>query len=455
MNTAVDFAEKVFTFTEEKALFSAPCHVLVCVSGGADSMALLHLLTHWPTEGIMVSAVHVHHGLRGAAADKDEQFVRCYCAENNIPLTVFHEDVSALAEENGLTVEEAGRQARYKDFESCRCEIGADYVLTAHTASDQVETVLMRMVRGTGVDGLSGIPAVRGAIRRPLLCCSREEVEIYCRDHQLAFVSDETNVDVKYTRNRLRHEVLPLLRQINPSVDTAILRLVDHATADAAYFQHLANEMLLSTEIPALSVMRELASPVRHRIIRRLFWNAGVSSYTQQHLEAVDSVIIRGHGSVRLPGEISVIASADSLRFTDAHESETEEGEPVFVSTLPSTITFGGRTITVSVVDKLPDGFVHNLFSTGALDYDKIQGDLCVRGRRIGDFMHPAGRGIGKSIKKLMLEYRIPVWERRCLPVVCDDLGIVMIPGYTCDERVKITADTKHFLVWNEDTEQG
>lgn len=455
MNMAADLTAKVFTFTEENALFSAPCHLLVGVSGGADSMVLLHLLAHWPVEGVRVSAVHVHHGLRGEAADRDERFVRDYCRENGIGLAVYHEDVSAFAESEGLTLEEAGRQVRYANFESCRQAVGADYILTAHTASDQVETALMRIIRGTGVDGLAGIPAVRGAIRRPLLCCSRDEVEAYCREHCLAFVTDETNADAQYTRNRIRHEVLPLLRRINPAVDEAVLRLVHHASADAAYFRDLADEACSQTDMPSLSAMREWAAPVRRRVICRLLRHAGVCTYEQRHLSAVDSVIMQGCGSVRLPGGISAVASADTLRF-EKNGEQAAEWEPVPVEALPCSVTVCGRVYTLSVVEapsKCKN--VHNLFSTHALDYDKIQGNLCVRSRQEGDAIHPAGRGVGKSLKKLMNEYRIPVWERVGFPLVCDEQGVVLMPGYTCDERVRISADTKHFLVWNEDTEQG
>ena len=171
--------DKAVAFTSKEGLFSAPCHVLVGLSGGADSMALLHLLLHWPVDGLSVSAVHIHHGLRENAADRDELFVRDYCEKHNVPLTVIREDVAQIAAEEQLTLEEAGRQVRYAHFEALRRSIGADYIATAHTASDQVETMLMHVIRGCGLDGLTGIPAVRGCIRRPLLCCTREEIETF------------------------------------------------------------------------------------------------------------------------------------------------------------------------------------------------------------------------------------------------------------------------------------
>ena len=187
--------DKVVRWTAEKDLFAAPCHVLLGLSGGADSMALLDVLTHWPDAQLQVSAVHINHGLRGECADRDEAFVRKYCEERGILLTVIHADVAAVARDSHLTVEEAGRQVRYEQFEQVRSAIGADYVLTAHTADDHVETVLMHILRGCGIDGLAGIPVVRGNVRRPLLACSREEIEKYCVQNGVPFVTDETNED--------------------------------------------------------------------------------------------------------------------------------------------------------------------------------------------------------------------------------------------------------------------
>lgn len=450
MNMAVDFSEKVFAFTQEKVLFSAPCHVLVGVSGGADSMALLHLLTHWPVDGLRVSAVHIHHGLRGETADRDERFVRQYCAENGIDVTVYHEDVSAFAKNEGISVEEAGRRVRYADFEKLSLEIGADCILTAHTASDQVETLLMRMVRGTGVDGLAGIPPVRGKIRRPLLCCSREEVETYCEENGLDYVTDETNADMGYTRNRIRHELIPLLRNMNPRVDEAVLRLADNATEDSAYFLSLADEVIARGDALSLSDLQELSLPIRRRVISRLFAKTGVHSYEQCHMQAVETVITNGHGVVRLPNRFSAVATADTLRILKTADADQPAFEPIKVGELPFSCS-----VNDSVIFLTKEENVHNLFSTNALDYDKIQGDLTVRCRQEGDYIHPAGRGVGKSLKKVMNEYKIPTNQRESFPLLCDDLGVVLIPGFTCDERVKITEDTKVFLEWNVRTEQG
>ena len=447
MSMAVNFIEKVYTFTGEKALFSAPCHVLVGVSGGADSMALLHVLTHWPVAGLQVSAVHIHHGLRGKHADNDEAFVRQYCENNGVDLIVYHEDVSALANAEGLTIEEAGRKIRYGDFEVCRQSIGADYILTAHTASDQAETVLMRIIRGTGVDGLVGIPVAHGTVRRPLLSCSRNEIEAYCRDYGIAYVTDETNADMRFTRNRIRHEIIPLLQQINPAVDEALARLSSHAFEDATFIRQYVDKAHTINVVG----LNELPKPVLSRVVTDLLMENGVVSYDQYHIQSIRALIGKGHGSVCLPGGVSAVITSNELLFKSTATNTTEAFEPIPVSSFPYSFTINGQAYRITLDTHAKN--VHSLFSTNVLDYDKIQGKLCVRSRREGDTIHPAGRGVGKSLKKLMNEYKIPVSHRDNYPLLCDEQGVVLIPGHTCDERVRVTEDTKHFLVWQEPAE--
>lgn len=438
-----NFIDKVFAFTREKGLFSAPSHVLVGLSGGADSMALLVALLHWPEEGLQVSAVHVHHGLRGDCADRDEAFVRNYCQQQNVPLTVFHENVSAYAKEKGFTFEEAGRSIRYARFEEVRESIGADCIVTAHTASDQAETLLMRIVRGTGVDGLCGIRAKTGLLCRPLLSCSRVEVEQFCAEHQIPYVNDETNGDLSYTRNRIRHQVLPLLRELNPSVDAALLRLNDCARADAAPLWEQANATLKNAETEhgyEVSSFSSAPAAVRRRMIVAMLRESGVTSFVEPHILAAEKALLSGVGQVKLTDGFVLLVSQGTV--TVRSNDPVSAPEPVALISVPATVAFGEVYCRLTREEN-----VHNLFSNTALDYDTIQGNLYLRCRREGDTIHPAGRGVGKSIKKLMNECHIPAYLRDSYPLLCDDLGVVMVPGYAVDERVRITDTTKDYLV--------
>ena len=438
--------DKVFAFASEKRLFSAPCHVLLGVSGGADSMALLHALTHW-IESLKVSAIHINHGLRGEYADRDEMFVRSYCAEHGIPLVVVHADVSNFALREHLTTEEAGRQVRYEQFEETRRAIGADYVLTAHTADDQTETVLMHLIRGCGIDGLAGIPAARGNIRRPLLCCSRAEVEEYCALHNLPFVTDETNVDVRYTRNAVRHKVLPLLREINPSVGDAVLRLSGLAQADTDYLNDVAAEALSTATQDGgylATVIAELPLAIRRRVIRLFLREVSLSSIEEAYIAAVDECILHHNGMVSLCDGYTLFVEQGLI--TVQASRERIPPETVVLEEIPCSVRFGEFDCSLTERDHC-DGNVHNLFLQSTIDCDKIEGKLCLRCRQTGDYMHPAGRGVGKSLKKLMNEWHIPAHIRDTYPLLCDEQGVVLVPGYACDERVKVTDATKHYLV--------
>ncbi|MBQ9860436.1 MAG: tRNA lysidine(34) synthetase TilS [Clostridia bacterium] len=450
----VGLSEKVFTFTEENSLFSAPCHVIVGVSGGADSMSLLHCLCRWPQQGLRVTAVHVHHGLRGAAADSDAAFVKTQCEALGVDVRICYTDAAAVATANGWSVEEAGRRERYRLFEEIRLECGADYILTAHTADDRVETVLMNLIRGCGVDGLRSIPASRGVICRPLLSCSRREVEAYCVQNGVAYVTDETNAQTCYTRNRVRHEVLPLLRQMNPMVDAALLRLSQHAVEDSSYLHEVAADTLLSARVDegiySLSPFTEAPLPIRRRMITRLLERLCLPHVEEKHILDIEECILRGGGGVILPTGVQIAVSQGMLSVVFPQAALPDR---LSISTLPYSFSWGEQSFCVEYHEEREN--VHKKFLHYAVDYDKIQGGLYVRPRLEGDSFHPAGRGVGKSLKKQMIEWHIPAHLRDRIPLLFDEAGLLLIPGYACDERVRITEDTKHFLVCRPCLEQG
>lgn len=445
-----DLSSMVCAYAADNHLFSLPCHVLVGVSGGADSMALLHLMTHWPSEGLSVSAIHVHHGLRGEAADRDEQHVRTYCDAHNIPLTLIREDVAAIARNEHLTLEEAGRRIRYAHFESVRNQVGADYVLTAHTASDQIETMLMHMIRGCGLDGLTGIPVMRGCIRRPLLCCSREMVEEYCAANHIPYIVDESNADTRFTRNYIRHRILPLMREVNPSVDRGLLRMRNQMDAEAEYLRAVAQTALAEAvrdEGYDKAVMAQQPSVIRRRMIRMLLNEAHVPSFEEIHIVAAEQAIVKGNSRVSLPdGWVFDVGQDLVFLYSETQKLECREQE---ILEFPIEIVFGNRLVRIRCVDadRQDDENVHSLLLKSAVDYDKIEGKLFLRSRLTDDYMHPSDRGVGKSLKKLMNEWRIPVHLRDAYPLLSDDNGVILVPQYSCDERVRISDDTRRYLV--------
>lgn len=448
--------EKVYAFTDEKALFSAPATVVVGVSGGADSMSLLHVLHTWRGGDLRVIAVHIHHGLRGAEADRDEALVRSYCADRGIDYVCERADVRAVAQQLGIGEEEAGRRVRYEVFERVRADRNADVIATAHNADDTAETMLMHILRGCGVGGLCGVPTKRGRVVRPLLCCTRAEIEAYCAENAIPYVTDSTNAELTYTRNRVRHQLLPLLREMNPSVNAALERLCASAAQDEAFFTAIATRTLEDARFEDGSLSRTAfmrqEKPVRVRMWKMVLLQNGCTTYTETHIDALESALVANRGTVYLPDGYSVCVSADRVKCFA--QKERADFFNISVESLPFRFVLDGREhvlmpMTREEIATLQN--VHKKFFNCAIDCDKIQGNLTVRCRQDGDKFHPAGRKVGKTLKAIFQEMRIPTYERDKILMLCDEQGIVLVSGIACDSRVCPNNSTKHFLVWLTD----
>ena len=273
---------------------------VVGLSGGADSCALLlALLALKDSLGINIEACHINHNLRGEESDGDELFVRTLCAERGVPLTVFSIDVRGAAQKHEST-EETARKLRYEKFaEMCR---NGSKLATAHTASDNAETVLMNMIRGTGTKGLAGIPPVRDMFIRPVIFCTREDTEEYCRQNGIEFVTDSSNLSDDYTRNRIRHKLIPLLEEFNPSFIAAVTRMTEAVGDDSAfldeYSEQAAQKCVLKNGYDSRK-LKELAPAILFRIIARELKDNGVEP-TRLRVGQCSHIIEKGMGKVNL-----------------------------------------------------------------------------------------------------------------------------------------------------------
>lgn len=438
--------DKARRFIEEKRLLAPDERVLVALSGGADSVALLHLMLTLKAEGKLaaVEAAHLHHGLRGKEADRDAAFVKTLCAAWQVPLHYTQVDVAALATKERLGIEAAGRRARYAFLESVP---DIDRIATAHTATDNAETLLLHITRGCGLNGLIGIAPRRGRLIRPLLDWSREEVEAYCVAHGLDYVTDSTNADVHYARNRLRHQVLPPLRKLNPALEEATTRLAQLCMQDAEYLEQQADAAFTALPRDAfgrISVegMTALPSALRNRVWQRLLSPLGRTP-TFEEIVRLDA-LLPGPGALSLTANDRITVSAGWLEIAFSHTAVLTQA-PIPV-TSGRVYTFGGKRyvfdlVSLEEIEKFK--FVHKNVLFYAFDYAKIGRNLRLSVRQEGDFLRPAGRGCKKTLKKLYNEQRIPVSVRAETPVLRDDEGIVLLPGFACDERVRITPHTK------------
>lgn len=287
--------------------------VIVGVSGGADSMALLHwLFEHREELGIAVRACHINHNLRGDESLRDERFVRSFCEKYDIPLTVYSIEVRTDKHES---VEECARKMRYKCFDELCGQFSAK-LATAHTASDNAETVLINILRGTGTKGLGGIPPVRGKIIRPLLRCTREDTERYCAAHDIEYVTDSTNLSEEYTRNKLRLKIIPQLKEFNPSLIDGISRMTEAVSDDNAFLEHLAEQAKNDcSDENGLNCqkLRELSRAVLSRVISSVLSENGVEP-SALRINECSRIIGIGRGKINLCRNKFAVAKKDSFR---------------------------------------------------------------------------------------------------------------------------------------------
>ncbi len=431
--------------------------VVVGLSGGADSVALLHLLLSLREELSLsaVTAVHVNHGLRGEEALRDQRFVEALCERLDVPLTVHTCEVSLLAAEQRIGVEEAGRAVRYRILEETADAWPQCRIATAHTASDNVETLLLHLCRGSGLHGLSGIPPVRGRVVRPLIDCTREEIEDYCAAAGLSYVTDSTNADPSYARNRVRHLVVPQLKAINPQAEAAIGRVIARARE---LDRCLAAQVLQALEDAALgedtyrrSVLQALEPTVQAAVLRHLLGSRGEQRGSEVQIRKAAALLVDG-GSMTVSEGRQLTVTGDRVCITFPQELPPFRFDNVEPD---GEWHIGGarwRLCCLSREEYEQKLNISKFMFANALDYGKIGDSLCIRQRLPGDAYHPVGRGCGKTLKKLFNEAALSASERAALPVLCDSEGIVLVAGFGCDERVRITPDTKEIL-WMQKTE--
>ncbi len=416
--------------------------VVAAVSGGSDSMAMLSVLNKLKDElGFTLCAAHVNHCLRGESADADEKFVCEKCAETGVKLYVKRADVKALAAEQGIGLEECGRNVRYEFFNS----IGNDIIIaTAHNLSDRAETFLFNFARGSALRGLCSIPPIRENIIRPVIGCTKEEILEYCRNNGVDYVTDATNADVAYSRNRIRHNIVSEFRQINPSFESSAERCISALNEDEAYLSSLADEAVEKARCGggySARILAELPQALKRRALIKIAENGAGVTPEYKFVEKIGNLLDCG-GSLQINGGVTVRVRKGVLDFP-------VECEAPDAAELCESLCFGGAKITAEIVNTDEINNLQNISNQVLeyyLDYDKIHGRVVVRSRADGDSITLASRKCTKTLKKLFNELAIPPEKRNSVAVFADEDGVILAEGAGIALRTKADKDTKKVL---------
>lgn len=426
---------KVIRTIERHHMLTPGDTVLVALSGGADSMALLNVLYSIKNEySLTLMAAHFNHGIRGEEAKRDEDFCISVCENMGVEIFVGRADVPLLAKQKGIGVEECGRQERYAFFERVAPDAK---VATAHTLSDCEETFLFNLARGASLKGLTSIPPVRGNIIRPLIDCSRDDIELYCEQNNIDFVTDSTNLSDEYTRNRLRHRVVPELKNVNSAFDGAFSRCIDDLREDEELLSELSTAAVERSRIPDGFMTEAIAAlhpSLRRRAVAIMLEELTAEKPQAHHIEAVCS-IVENSGDTQVCGGISLRVSGGVLRKVPLSTDEWCIPAVMGANDLPY---YRINLELYNKNDKINIQKFNKQLLDNALNYDKINGKLFFSSIREGDKLRLRGRGVTKQLRRIFNEMHIEPELRRSVPVLRDDEGVLWVCGVGVAERAAV-----------------
>lgn len=432
---------ELHSFIAERRLIGHGEKILLAVSGGVDSMVMAHLFLHMPFD---TGIAHCNFSLRGKESDMDEEFVRKFSEDHKIPFFTARFDTKSFARDKGISVQMAARELRYSWFEEIRKTHGFDKIAIAHNLNDNIETMLLNLVRGTGLAGLSGMKVMSGSVIRPLLFATRERIEKYSSAQGITFREDRSNADTKYTRNKIRHKIIPVLQEINPSLlktlSGAAVRSGELNEIVAEYIAGLYAEMTIERDGATVFKLNSLRKHEGNRtVIFELFRPFGLNS-----LQIYDLLnIMKG--------------KTGSWIFTGTHRIVKNRNELIVTGPVPGN----DFRLTIYNIDEFPEN-ISAEYLTGksfripadpliaCLDTEKLRFPLVIRKWNAGDFFYPLGMNGKKKLSDYFIDkkYSLPEKERK---MVLESEGkIVWIIGDRIDDRFKVTADTSEVLLLTE-----
>jgi tRNA(Ile)-lysidine synthase len=443
-------------FVAEHGLFPEGARVLVGFSGGADSTCLLHMMKRAKVDCV---AAHLHHGQRPEA---DRELARCaaFAESLGVPIVTGKADVPQMAQDLGIGLEEAGREARYRFFDEAARQTGCARIATAHTRSDLVETVLLNLVRGSGMAGLAGIPLERGSVVRPLLPFTRRQTEEYCREQGLEWITDPSNSDLRFARARLRLNVIPELQAMQPALEQTVARMARIVGEEDRFLDAAAAAALEKAEIPLNGPLRFLTldaeaafdrASLRHlptvllrRAVRLVAEALGGRLSHDQTVQIAQGVAGEGKGSATSEGGLVVTAWDEARLHAWAETEEPPFRRPL---SLPGDLASEPHGWKLSVRVERPGGRPAARTALEAqLDPDGFRGPLYVRSVQPGDRLRPLG-GVGdRKLSDLLGEAKLTSLARKRLPLLCDVQGPIWAPGVALADRVRLAPSATQAL---------
>ncbi len=414
---------KVLKTVKKYNMLSKGDRVLIGVSGGADSIALLEFFVSVKEKyDLDICVAHIEHGIRGEDSVNDSEFVENYCKKLGVNFYLKTIDAPNLAKKAKMGVEEYSRMARYDFFNTIEC----DKIATAHNLTDNIETLLFRLARGTGLKGACSIPAVRGKIIRPFIEVSSGEIRKWCNDNNIPYRVDCTNSDSAYSRNLIRLEILPLFEKLNANYQDNIENFISDVNEDYAfiddYVKSIYPKIVKNNEID-LPKLNELDLSIKKRILIMFFDENGYS-LNRIHLQSVIDITLKS-GKTQIKENVFAISAKGKIRLAKFNDLNKKDE---FVTKILNIDEFKDKNIDFYC------------------DCDKIVGNIIIRAKQAGDRIKPAGRNVSKTLKKLFNESAYPIEKRDEKIVVCDDFGIVGVIGLCADERVKVDCNTAKIL---------
>lgn len=460
----VHFEKQVLTNVRQQGLLHQQDRVLVAVSGGPDSVALLHAFCAWkPVLNLSLQVVHCHHGLRGAESDGDASFVQALCEQFDVPCLIQKLNVKgALQERKGESIQSVARALRYEVFTHIAQDHGLTKVALGHTSDDQAETVLMWMLRGAGSRGLSGMESFRAPyFIRPFLGVPRKNIEAYLQENQWDYRVDSSNASSKYRRNRIRHELMPVLKHFNPKIVQTLSRQSTILREESAYLDLVASKALASAtlrdDVDRVILHQKKISALPQTIQRRvvlLLYRQVTGTDVHPRFDFVEGVL-----NLMNQGRSGLMVESPGMRvhrnYEEIHLSARCEQFPSHSPrsmTIPLTIPgkihwpWTGQTLEARLVGHLPKLWKEDA-SCAYLDADHVSPELVVRQWEAGDLFCPIGmNGQKKKIQDFFSDVKLSKKRRAEVPLVVSPEGIVWVAGFRIDHRFRVLSETKRIV---------